>query len=49
MIISGFNISIKIGIRCNSSKFMSDELICGTGADIFIVGPWFVVEYKYNE
>ena len=28
---------------------MSEDLICGIGADMFIIGPWFVVEYRYNE
>ncbi len=28
---------------------MSVWLIWGIGADIFIVGPWFVVEYRYSE
>lgn len=49
MIISGFSINIRIGIKCSVNRIISDDLICGTGADIFIVGPWFVVEYRYRE
>ena len=36
-------------MRWSISRFISDDLICGTGADIFITGPWFVVEYRYSE
>ena len=49
MIVSGFSISISTGMRCNINRFMSDILICGTGDDMFIIGPWFVVEYRYSE
>lgn len=49
MIISGFSISIRIGTRWSVNIVMSDDLIWGMGADMFIIGPWFVVEYRYSE
>ncbi len=38
-----------IGTRCSTISLMSDSVIVGIGDDMFITGPWFVVEYKYNE
>lgn len=49
MIVSGFSIIIRIGTTCSTISLISDNVIGGVGDDIFITGPWFVVEYRYRE
>lgn len=39
MIVSGFNIIIKIGTTCSTINVISDNVTGGIGDDMFITGP----------
>lgn len=38
-----------IGIKCRVIRFISEIFILDIGADIFILDPWLVDEYRYRE